>query len=90
MRTRIDGLIGEGKASALHDASRAREFILTQLQAMAVKETARDGDRLKAIELIGKLSHVGAFVERSEVLTGKAETAEQIQARIEELLSRVA
>ena len=43
---------------------------------------------MKAVELLGKLSHVGAFVERSEVTTIGL-SGDAIKARIEELLTRV-
>ena len=45
----------------------------------------RASERLKAIELLGKLGDVGAFVERSEVTT-ELRTSDEIKKRIEELL----
>ena len=68
---------------------RAKAFIEERLWSEATKEGSKPTDRLKALELLGKLDHVGAFKERSEVVTD-ATTPEQIKARIEELVRKSA
>ena len=69
---------------------RAKAFIEERLWAEAMKEGSKPADRMKALELLGKLEHVAAFKERSEVLTDVATTPEQIKARIEELVRKSA
>lgn len=65
--------------------TRAKAFIEEALWAEATKEGSKPTDRLKALELLGKMDHVGAFKERSEVVT-EASTPEEVKARIAELL----
>lgn len=68
---------------------RAKAFIEERLWEEATKEGSKPADRMKALELLGKLEHVAAFKERSEVTTDVA-TPEQIKARIEELVRKSA
>ena len=68
---------------------RAKAFIEEKLWAEANDSKSKPTDRLKALELLGKMDHVGAFKERSEVVT-EATTPEQIKSRIEELVRKTA
>ncbi len=47
----------------LHDGQVARDFIAKQLHDMAMNSD-RDSDKLRALELMGKLEYVGAYRER--------------------------
>lgn len=47
----------------LHDGQVARDFIAKQLHDMAMNSD-RDSDKLRALELMGKLDYVGAYRER--------------------------
>jgi len=88
VRKRIAMLRQQGQARSLHDPGSTRTFIIERLWEEAKNMQNRTSDRLKAIELLGKLEHVGAFRERSEVLTRQLNTPEEIKARIEELLGK--
>lgn len=66
---------------------RAKAFIEERLWTEALSEKSKPGERLKALELLGKLEHVAAFKERTEVTDGAA-TPEEIKSRIEELLAK--
>ena len=86
VRARITALMDIMESEALHDAVRANAFIVERLWAEASDMSNRASERLRAIELLGKLSHVGSFVERSEVVTPDLRTSDEIKQRINELL----
>ncbi len=46
-----------------------RALVIEQLTAMAVDETVKHAQRLRALELLGKVTEVAAFTERREVVT---------------------
>jgi hypothetical protein len=84
VRERIDGLREALDADALNDAVSIRLFIVEQLWNEAVTMTSRASERLKALELLGKLNHVQAFVKRVEVQLDH--NPEAIESRIQEIL----
>ena len=86
VRERVDMLRDAVDAEALNDVSRIRSFIVERLWDEATDMTNRASERLKAIELLGKLGHVGAFVERAEVHSNLS--PEAIKSRIEEILRK--
>jgi hypothetical protein len=67
VRKRIDGLREALDADALNDAVQIRSFIAERLWQEAKDVSNRASERLKAIELLGKLYWVGAFVERTKI-----------------------
>jgi hypothetical protein len=54
------------------------DYLLQQLSAIMNKEGARDGDKLRAIEMYMK--HLGMFIERQEI-TGKDGGAIEVEQR---------
>lgn len=46
-----------------------RSLVIEQLTAMAVDEDVKPAQRLRALELLGKVTEVAAFTERREVVT---------------------
>lgn len=46
-----------------------RALVIEQLTAMAVDDTVKHAQRLRALELLGKVTEVAAFTERREVVT---------------------
>lgn len=82
---RINELLDARRGDLVHEAERIRSFIASRLEHEA--EHAREGStRLKAIELLGKQPHVGAFEDRKRVLDEKS-TPDQLR---EELTRRLA
>lgn len=82
---RINELLDQRRADLVNEAERLRSFISSRLELEAT--TAREGStRLKAIELLGKQPHVGAFEDRQRVLDEKSDSA----AIREELTKRLA
>ena len=61
----VTALRAQKKEVDLHDGQVARDFIAKQLHDMAMNSD-RDSDKLKALELFGKLDYVGAYRERAD------------------------
>ncbi len=89
---RIAQLTGERNvsdaAALLHDSARAKSYIVERLWIESSDSTNKPAERLKALELLGKLEHVAAFRERTETVTIDARSPVEIQARIAELLKQ--
>lgn len=83
---RITHYVRQRTGTASHNPEKIRAFILQTLQDVIQDKDARHGDRLKAVELLGKVDFVGIFKERSVVETNTVQTPEEIQQKIEELL----
>lgn len=85
---RINELLDERRANLTNEAERLRSFISSRLEHEA--ENAREGStRLKALELLGKQPHVGAFEDRKRVIDEKS-TAESIRDELTKRLQRLA
>lgn len=82
---RINELLEARRAAMVDDAERIRALISSRLELEAT--TAAEGStRLKALELLGKQSHVAAFEERTRQVTDESSASEVREA----LASRLA
>ena len=88
VKRRVAMLCEESQDSDIADTARAKAFIVERLWIEASDAKSRPGDRLKAIELLGKLEDVGAFREKSEVITKQDAPPEVLRQRIEELIKK--
>lgn len=78
------------KAFLQADAKRIRVHVIDRLLAESTSEKNRGGERIKALELLGKLDVVGMFKEKTEV-EHKGETdigllEAQLRAKLEQYL----
>jgi hypothetical protein len=93
VRVRIEQLSDARDRSTLHDGRTIKEFVIQNLQDLA-HNAARDSDKLKATELLGKLTDVAAFTERSETEIVDKRTAADVEnelmTELDKLLSRSA
>ena len=67
-----------------------RHLVLEQLQKEALNPSNNESARIRALELLGKTSDVGLFVERIETTTKDRtpeEVATEIETKLEEILS---
>lgn len=71
-----------------HDASRIRAHIEERLWIES-KSAETAAARLKAVELLGKLDHVGAFKERTELETTDNREPEEIEDRLSRRLAEL-
>lgn len=67
------------------DPVQTRQWIVKQLMAIASDEQGKKQDKLKALEMLGKVRGVGLFAEISEVEYSKT-TAEERQAKLRAML----
>ena len=88
VRVMITQAMADRQERASLVTGRAKAFIAETLSALASDPKQRTPDRLKALELLGKLTDVGAFTERSSVINEVPQTEAQIEERIKDLLSR--
>lgn len=66
---------------------RLRELVIHQLTEMALNPEVKDAQRIKSLELLGKVSEVGAFTERKE--TRVIHESSKIKERLIEQLKTI-
>ena len=88
VQSRVDALVAEAQAGEVHDAARLRRFVVERLHVEALN-AGSDSARVRALELMGKLTEVQAFADHiiTEDLTKK--TAEELQTELEERLGKL-
>ena len=62
----IDAYRASYEAREYQKPERLRELVIHQLTVMALNPEVKDAQRIKSLELLGKVSEVGAFTERKE------------------------
>ena len=62
----IDAYTSAFEAREYRNPERLRELVIHQLTEMALNPEVKDAQRIKSLELLGKVSEVGAFMERKE------------------------
>jgi hypothetical protein len=62
----IDAYTRAFEAREYRNPERLRELVIHQLTEMALNPEVKDAQRIKSLELLGKVSEVGAFMERKE------------------------
>ena len=85
---RIQGLLKTREHADWLDGTLARNHIAEQCWRMGGDTQLAAGYRLKALELLGRMSHVAAFSDRSESLS-VVMTSDQVQTKIAELTKRI-
>ena len=83
---KLDALLTEYDYDLLADAAKIRNYVVNKLVEESHGKEARN--RLKALELLGKLSEVGAFTERHEISVTH-QTTEDLQRTLRERLSEL-
>lgn len=78
---RIQSLMEERTRREQHDPTRIKQHIIEQLWNLS-ENGEKHTDRLRALELLGKLSNVGAFTERSAVDVTETLSADEIEKRL--------
>lgn len=85
---RIRQLNAEKEAREVDRAETLKTFVIERLQKEAM-EAKQDGARVRALELLGKLTEVAAFTELSEVVQRQDRSPQEIEADITALLDRL-
>ena len=76
----IDSLKPKLDAVTLHDPSQVKAEIVATLRAILSDTTAKQADRMKAAELLGRWGEVGLFNDISTLKVEHATPEEQVQA----------
>jgi hypothetical protein len=72
----------------IEQAQNIRAYVVTKLIEESDNAKSKPGERLKALELLGKVGEVGLFQDRIKIDVAK-ETTEALEARLEEKLRRL-
>lgn len=83
---KLSALLSEYDHRVVLDATQARTYITNRL--LEISSCGEPKHELKAIELLGKLSDVGAFTDKSEV-TVTHRSSDDLKAAIEQKLHRL-
>jgi hypothetical protein len=62
----IDAYTNAFEAREYRNPERLRELVIHQLTEMALNPEVKDAQRIKSLELLGKVAEVGAFMDRKE------------------------
>lgn len=73
----LKALLNEYDHMVVHSAATLRNYITNRLLEESLNSTP--GGKLKALELLGKISDVGLFTEKSEVTVRNANSSEVIE-----------
>ena len=81
----LAAIMNEFDHDVVEDAVRMRRFVTNKLMLEANKEDIKPSERIKALELLGKISDVGLFAERS-VITVEHRTTEDLEKEFAETI----
>ena len=85
---RYKTLLKRKEEYALTSSLSLRHLVLERLREEALDKGNNESARIRALELLGKTSDVGLFIERIETIT-KTRTPEEVMSEIEEKLKKV-
>jgi hypothetical protein len=81
----LEALMTEYDHEVVQDAVRMRRFVTNKLMLEA-QTAVKASERIKALELLGKISDVGLFAERN-IVTIEHKTTEELQQEFEKTIS---
>ncbi len=82
---RLEAMLTEYDHEVVDDAVRMRRFIMNRLMEES-QIGAKSSERLKALELLGKITEVGMFTERQQV-TVHTQSTQEIEEELEKTLT---
>ncbi len=88
---RVNALVKARQASAQHDAARIKAHVIERLHAESIDPDNPPAARVRSLELLGKLSGVGAFIERvatEQAEAAPADLAATLEARLRAVLGK--
>jgi len=83
---RLQALLTEYDKAIVADAAQARTYIMNKL--LDISDCGDTKHELRALELLGKMSDIGAFTEKSEI-TVTHKTSDDLRKAIEDKLRRM-
>ncbi len=88
---RVNALVAAKQAKASHDAARIKAHVIERLHAESIDPDNPPAARVRSLELLGKLSGVGAFIERvatEQAEPAPADLAATLEARLRAVLGK--
>ena len=88
---RVNALVQAKQAKTQHDAARIRSYVIERLHVEASDTNNPPSVRVRAIELLGKLGDVGAFVERTATEaapSSQGDLAATLEARLRAVMAK--
>jgi len=82
---RLEAMLTEYDHEVVDDAVRMRRFIMNRLMEES-QIGAKSSERLKALELLGKITEVGMFTERQQI-TLTTQSTQEIEEELEKTLT---
>jgi hypothetical protein len=89
VQARVNELVAQNNSVKQLDAVRMLSFVRERLLIEAQNTASKPADRLKALELIGKLSDVAAFRDRIVEETVDTKTALEMEREIKRKLEKI-
>ena len=90
VRARVNALIEQKRAKSSHDAAFIKARVIERLQIEANDTKNPASVRVRALELLGKMTDVSLFVEKIETTAREEKTAEVIHEEIKQKLAKLA
>lgn len=87
---RVNALIEAKRVKSSHDAARIKASVIERLQIEANDTKNPASVRVRALELLGKMTDVSLFVEKIETTAKESRTPEEIHEEIKQKLSKLA
>lgn len=87
---RINAKVAEKRARESHDSSRIRLRVIERLKIESEDMTSPPGARLKALELLGKITEVALFTERLQTDAATNRSADEIREELKERIAKMA
>ena len=88
---RVNELVRERQTKTSHDAARIKAHVIERLHAESIDPDSPPAARVRALELLGKLSDVAAFKERVATEThdaAPADLAATLEAKLKAMLAK--
>jgi hypothetical protein len=87
---RVNKLVEEKRAKTSHDSARIRISVIERLQIEANDTTNPASVRVRALELLGKITDVALFTERLQTDTATTRSPDQITEELKERIAKLA
>lgn len=87
---RVNALIEVKRVKSSHDAARIKASVIERLQIEANDTKNPASVRVRALELLGKMTDVSLFVDKVETTTHDARTPDEITEELKSRLAKIA
>ena len=87
---RVNALLQAKRVKSSHDAARIKASVIERLQIEANDAKNPASVRVRALELLGKMTDVSLFVDKVETTTHDARTPDEITEELKSRLAKIA